>query len=101
MYIRKIPGPNTVRLRDGRSMTRADLPPAGTRRWVASRKAAVVAAVDAGLITVDEAMRLWSLSQEELESWRAAVAQHGIAALRATALQQYRLPAFENLGKLE
>ncbi|WP_439140028.1 CtrA inhibitor SciP [Roseicyclus sp.] len=101
MYIRKIPGPNTVRLPDGRSMTRADLPPAGTRRWVASRKAAVVTAVDAGLITEEEAINLWSLSQEELESWRAAVAQHGIAALRATALQQYRLLSFENFGKLE
>ena len=101
MYIRRIPGPNTVKLPDGRSMTRADLPPAGTQRWVASRKAAVVMAVDAGLVTSDEAIRLWSLSKEELDSWRAAVSQHGIAALRATALQQYRGSTFENFGKLK
>lgn len=90
MYIRKIAGPHTVTLPDGRAMTRADLPPPSTRRWVASRKAAVVQAVDAGLITPDEALRLWSLSQEELDGWRAAVTQHGVAGLRATALQQYR-----------
>jgi hypothetical protein len=90
MYIRRIPGPKSVTLPDGRAMTRADLPAAGTRRWVASRKAAVVQAVDAGLITPDEAMATWALSEEELASWRAAVARHGIAALRTTRLQRYR-----------
>ena len=90
MYIRKIPGPHTVTLPSGSAMTRADLPPAGTQRWVASRKAAVVQAVDAGLITADEALSLWSLSHEELESWRGAVLRHGVAGLRATALQHYR-----------
>jgi hypothetical protein len=90
MYIRRIPGPNAVTLPDGRSMTRADLPPPGTCRWVASRKAAVVQAVDAGLITAEEAVTTWGLSDEELQAWRAAVARHGVAALRATALQRYR-----------
>lgn len=101
MYIRRIPGPNAVRLPDGRQLTRADLPAPGTRRWVASRKAAVVMAVEAGLITADEAMRLWSLSHEELESWRSAVAKHGTAGLRVTALQQYRDTTFENYTQLK
>lgn len=90
MYIRRIPGPKSVVLPDGRAMTRADLPPAGTRRWVASRKAAVVQAVDAGLITPAEAVATWGLSEEELASWRAALARHGVVALRATALQRFR-----------
>lgn len=90
MYIRKIPGPHAVTLPDGQAMTRADLPPAATRRWVASRKAAVVRAIDAGLITVEDALQRWSLSQEELDSWRLAVSRHGVAALRTTALQSYR-----------
>ena len=90
MYIRRIPGPQSVTLADGRTMTRADLPAPQTCRWVASRKAAVVQAVDAGLITAAEALETWGLSQEELDGWRAALARHGIPALKATALQRYR-----------
>jgi hypothetical protein len=90
MYIRRSPGAQSVTLADGRTMTRADLPLAATCRWVASRKAAVVHAVDAGLITADEAMETWGLSDEELGSWRRALARHGAPALKATAVQRYR-----------
>jgi len=90
MYIRRIPGLQSVTLSDGRILIRADLPATATRRWVASRKAAVVEAVDAGLISAEEAVATWGLSDEELESWRAAARRHGIAALKATALQRYR-----------
>lgn len=90
MYIRRIPGPQSVTLPDGRVMTRADLPAPSTRRWVASRKAAVVQAVDAGLITAAEAMETWGLSDEELDGWRGAAARFGIHALKATAVQRYR-----------
>lgn len=69
---------------------RAALPPAGTERWVASRKAAVVRAVAAGLITGDEACARYGLSSEELDGWRRAVTDHGEDALRATAVQKYR-----------
>jgi len=90
MYIKRIPGPFAVTLKDGRLMTRADLPDRETRRWVASRKAAVVHAVEAGLITGEEAMKTWGLSEEELESWRRAVSSHGEAALKATNVRKYR-----------
>jgi hypothetical protein len=71
-------------------MTRADLPPPDTCRWVASRKAAVVRAVTAGLITRAEAIDRYALSEEEIDGWLAAVAQHGEKALKATRLQSYR-----------
>jgi len=90
MYIRRIPGPASVTLPDGTQMTRADLPGPDTCRWVASRKAAVVRAVDAGLITAEEAIALYGLSREELDAWRSAVARHGEPALKATALQRFR-----------
>lgn len=90
MYIRRTQGPTHVTLPDGRRMTRADLPSPQTRRWVASRKAAVVQAVDSGLIEPEEALSRWDLSAEELDGWRTAAARHGIGALRATALQRYR-----------
>lgn len=90
MLIRPIPGPKAVSLPDGRQITRADLPAPGTQRWVARRKAIVVQAVDSGLITEQEALTLWSLSLEELTSWRQALSRHGIVALRTTALKMYR-----------
>jgi hypothetical protein len=92
MYLRKVDGPRSVTLADGSIMTRADLPSPETVRWVASRKAAVVRAVAAGLISRETAMKTWSLSEEEFESWEVAVAQYGVRALRATALRQYRQP---------
>ena len=92
MYLKKVGGPRAVTLPDGTIMTRADLPDPKTRRWVASRKAAVVKAVSHGLLTSEEARKTYDLSEEELEAWHAAVEEHGEAALKATALQRYRQP---------
>ncbi|MDK3072547.1 DUF1153 domain-containing protein [Sedimentitalea sp. JM2-8] len=92
MFLKKVDGPRAVTLADGTVMTRADLPPASTRRWVASRKAAVVRGVLFGLITQSEALRKYGLSDEEFSSWVAAIADHGEDALKATALKKYRQP---------
>ncbi|MHC0052935.1 CtrA inhibitor SciP [Actibacterium sp. D379-3] len=92
MYIKRINGPRAVTLPDGTTMTRADLPPVDTRRWVASRKATVVKAIAAGLISQDEAMARYALSEEELEGWRRAIADHGLKALKTTKIQRYRQP---------
>ena len=61
----------------------AALPPASTTRWVASRKAAVVAAVQAGLLTVMEACRRYGLSQEEFAEWERRYVSEGLKGLRA------------------
>ncbi len=90
MYLRKVQGPRAVTLPDGSVMTRADLPPPDTCRWVASRKAAVVRAVTVGLITRSEAIERYALTDEEIDSWLSAVARHGEKALKATRLQSYR-----------
>jgi hypothetical protein len=92
MYLKKIDGPRAVTLPNGRVMTRADLPPAETRRWVASRKAAVVRGVLFGLITRSEALVRWGLSEDEFDGWRTAIESHGEAALKSTQIQQYRQP---------
>ncbi|WP_421704201.1 DUF1153 domain-containing protein [Aliiroseovarius sp.] len=92
MYLKKVDGPRAVTLPDGSIMTRADLPPHDTRRWVASRKAAVVKGVTYGLITLADALKLYGLSEEEYSEWAGAVEKHGEAALKATALQKYRQP---------
>ncbi|MGZ9812492.1 CtrA inhibitor SciP [Pseudoroseicyclus sp. H15] len=90
MYLRKVEGPRAVQLPDGSYMSRADLPPPETRRWVASRKAAVVKAVTHGLISRETALEDYSLSDDEFDSWINAVARHGEVALKATALKRFR-----------
>ena len=66
------------------------LPHPNTKRWVVRRKAAVVAAVRSGGITIEEACRVYQLSEEEFLSWERALEDHGLAGLRATRIQQYR-----------
>ena len=90
MYLKRVDGPRQVTLPDGTVLSRADLPPADTRRWVASRKAVVVNAVLYGLITQSEALEKYALSEEEFAIWRTAVETHGIKALKVTAIQKYR-----------
>ncbi|MGQ0610785.1 MAG: CtrA inhibitor SciP [Paracoccaceae bacterium] len=90
MYLKKVDGPRQVTLPDGTVLSRADLPPDGTRRWVASRKAVVVKAVLYGLISEAEAMERYEISEEEFRNWSTAVRLHGEKALRITTLQKYR-----------
>ncbi len=92
MYLKKVDGPRAVTLPSGKVMSRADLPTETTRRWVASRKAAVVRGVSYGLISKDEALERYSLSEEEFSQWVQAVALHGEDALKTTCIQLYRQP---------
>lgn len=90
MFLKRVDGPRQVTLPDGSILTRADLPPADTQRWVASRKAIVVRAVLYGLIPEAEALERYGLSEEEFTLWRQAVEKHGDKALRVTTIQKYR-----------
>lgn len=90
MYLKRIDKPRAVTLPDGSVLSQADLPPLTTRRWVASRKATVVRAVEFGLVTRDEALERYDLSDEEFDSWIKAVFDHGLEGLKVTALQKYR-----------
>jgi hypothetical protein len=90
MHLKRVDGPRQVTLPDGSILSRADLPPPETRRWVASRKAVVVRAVTSGLITRSEALDRYALSEEELALWFGAVEQHGEVALKVTTIQKYR-----------
>ncbi|MGJ5619020.1 DUF1153 domain-containing protein, partial [Sulfitobacter sp. MF3-043] len=65
MYLKKVDGPRSVTLADGTVMSRSDLPNTTTRRWVASRKAAVVRGVVYGLITQAEALERYQISEDE------------------------------------
>jgi hypothetical protein len=49
-----------------------------------------VAAVNGGLLTIDEACERYRLTLEEFVSWQRAVDRAGLAGLRVTRLQHYR-----------
>jgi hypothetical protein len=74
----------------GTPLTFADLPPPNTKRWVIRRKAEVVAAVQGGLISLDEACARYNLTVEEFLGWRSAISSFGLAGLKATRARQVR-----------
>ena len=75
---------------EGRPIAEEDLPPPNTKRWVIRRKAAVVAGVRAGLISLEDACRRYTLSVEEFLSWQQMIDSYGIRGLRVTRLKDYR-----------
>lgn len=84
MFLKKIESPRSITLPDGSVMSRADLPPADTRRWVASRKMKVVLAVRHGLLPLSEALERYALSSEEFDEWCRAVDREGEKGLKVT-----------------
>jgi hypothetical protein len=76
---------------DGSPLTIADLPPSDTKRWVIRRKAEVVAAVRGGLLSLEEACARYTLTVDEFLGWQASIDRHGLAGLRTTRIQQYRV----------
>jgi Protein of unknown function (DUF1153) len=75
---------------DGSVLTLADLPQPDAQRWVASRKAIVVAAVRGGLLSMSDACARYRLTTEEFLSWQTQVDRIGLKGLRATRVQEYR-----------
>jgi hypothetical protein len=71
-------------------LTGDNLPPPDTTRWVASRKAQVVAAVESGLLTIEEVLVRYDLSFEEFYAWQRAMDRAGVAGLRVGWSQQDR-----------
>src|SRR5215210_8032750 len=75
---------------DGSVLTLADLPPLDAQRWVASRKAIVVAAVRGGLLSMSDACARYRLTTEEFLNWQTQVDRDGLQGLRTTRIQEYR-----------
>jgi len=73
----------------GCRLSLADLPLPDTKRWGIRRKAAVVAAVRGGFLSLEEASRRYAMSSDEILSWQHCVDRFGIAGLRTTRTQFY------------
>ncbi|MHA6721641.1 CtrA inhibitor SciP [Sphingomonas sp. RS2018] len=74
----------------GEPLTIDSLPPPETTRWVVRRKAEVVAAVNGGLLNVDEVCERYNLTAEEFAGWQRAIDRSGMPGLRVTRIQHYR-----------
>ncbi|HUQ13696.1 MAG TPA: DUF1153 domain-containing protein [Novosphingobium sp.] len=74
----------------GEPLTIDSLPAPETTRWVVRRKAEVVAAVNGGLLSIDDVCERYSLTLEEFASWQRAVDRSGMQGLRVTRIQHYR-----------
>ena len=67
-----------------------DLPPPDTKRWVIRRKESVIYAVQAKIMSLDDACERFGISSEKFESWQRFIQRHGIGGLRVTRLWKYR-----------
>ena len=76
-----------VRLKDNTIFSLSDVPPASTKRWVASRKLNVVRAVAYGLLEEGEAKKRDRLSDEEFISWVRDAANYGKEGLKVTLIK--------------
>ena len=70
-------------------LTIEDLPSSATTYWVSRRKAEVLAAIDGGMLSLDDACERYRLSLEELAAWRRSIDRAGIAGLRVTMGQGF------------
>jgi hypothetical protein len=88
----------------GEPLDLESLPSPGTVRWVIRRKAEVVAAVDGGLLSIDEVCQRYNLTLEEFAGWQRAVDRSGMPGLRVTRSQFYRArhePTDEDCGQTD
>jgi hypothetical protein len=67
-----------------------ELPPPGAMRWGARAKAAVVAAIRGGVLTLDEACEQYALSTAEYLSWEAGFDALGLEGLELSGRQLRR-----------
>ncbi len=68
----------------GDVVTIANLPPKNTRRWVLNRKYIVVMAVKVGMISLEECLARYEMTEGELQDWEDGLKKYGVKGLMAT-----------------
>jgi hypothetical protein len=81
---------NSVIGPSGSELTRENLPPPNTARWVPRKKAEIVAAVRGGLLSLSEACDCYALTLEEFTAWQDAIDHFGLRGLRMSHSQTHR-----------
>lgn len=93
-YVKRAIGP------DGRILTLADLPSPDTTRWVARRKAEIVASVHAGLIDKREACERYAITDEEFLEWVRAYSTAGLPGLQMRAKRKRNFSSETDLSRV-
>jgi hypothetical protein len=75
---------------NGEVLTPNDLPASRPQRWIVKRKAQIVAAVDCGLLSVEEACSRYGLTLDEFLSWKRDLANGGLPGLHRARIQDHR-----------
>ena len=65
------PQVRAVRGPDGETITLSDIPVGNPKRWRPTMKARVIAAIEGGLISMEDAWRKYRLSRQEFDCWKA------------------------------
>ena len=86
-FVSRVLGP------EGGVLTLDNMPPRGTVRWIARRKAEVVAGVRGGLLSFGDACERYALTSEELIAWQQAITHSGMNGLQATRLRSPNIGA--------
>ena len=72
----------------GNVITSNDLPPPNTTRWTANKKAIMVRAVVNDLVTLDEVLERYSMTEREFKFWVEGLAKYGKTGLKITYFQK-------------
>ncbi|KND50372.1 MAG: hypothetical protein AB202_01810 [Parcubacteria bacterium C7867-007] len=72
----------------GLPITVDDLPSPDTRRWVPNRKAIVVNAVRGGLISLEEVLIRYNMTEREFRIWEQGLEDAGAEGLKTTKFQK-------------
>lgn len=67
-----------------------DLPPADTIRWTPNKKATVVKAVIAGIVSLQEVLGRYHMTGTEFEIWKEGLQTDGADGLKTTHYQRRR-----------
>ena len=64
--------------------------PKPQERMTCNRKAAILQAIQHGILREREAIAIYRLSEEELDGWTADYRQYGVSGLKVTTLHRRR-----------
>lgn len=80
----------TIQDVDGRTVGVDGLPPGGTTRWGFKKKTIVVRAVAAGMLTLQETLDRYHMTEQEFRLWERGLSEGGTAGLMLTKFQHRR-----------
>lgn len=96
-----IPKHSVVRDLAGDVISPINLPPPGYSRWTPNKKAIVVRAVRAGLVTLQSVLDRYQMTEQEFSIWEHGLYDDGATGLKITKYQKRRRKGQRVLVKIK